>query len=158
MWSHAIGHVATSLIMEVRVEPQQCSTRTTVTKWVHTWTSYASYLTRLHLHFATHPYKLQSTNYIDGMFAIFIEWVLSYVIDFSKMNPTAGAASQTTRPLKRFALHSTKTCATQATKYGKCVVASYTDVSKGMCKQEFSEFRQCLRQAVRLSYDLRFRR
>jgi len=114
-----------------------------------------SYLTHLHLHFATYPYKLQPTNYSDGMFSIFIEWVLSYVIDFSKMNSTAGAASHTTRPLKRFALHSTKTCATQATKYGKCVVASYTDVSKGMCKEEFSEFRQCLRQVVRLSFDFR---
>ncbi|KIK95173.1 hypothetical protein PAXRUDRAFT_141312 [Paxillus rubicundulus Ve08.2h10] len=53
-------------------------------------------------------------------------------------------------PLKRLALHSTTTCSAQATSYGKCILATYTDVRKDSCKQEFEKFGQCLRQAVRL--------
>ncbi|KAF9241525.1 hypothetical protein BU15DRAFT_36688, partial [Melanogaster broomeanus] len=51
-------------------------------------------------------------------------------------------------PLKRLALHSTTTCSAQATAYGKCILATYTDVRKDSCKQEFEKFGLCLRQAV----------
>ncbi|KAF9227419.1 hypothetical protein BS17DRAFT_695369 [Gyrodon lividus] len=60
-------------------------------------------------------------------------------------------------PLKRLALYSTTTCSAQATVYGKCILATYTDVRKDSCKQEFEQFGQCLRQAVRLlwvSYEI----
>ncbi|PFH51537.1 hypothetical protein AMATHDRAFT_94691, partial [Amanita thiersii Skay4041] len=52
-------------------------------------------------------------------------------------------------PLKRFALHSTTTCATEATAYGRCILATYTDVKKDICQQEFAKFGACLRKAVR---------
>ncbi|KAH7888761.1 hypothetical protein F5I97DRAFT_1803594 [Phlebopus sp. FC_14] len=51
-------------------------------------------------------------------------------------------------PLKRFALHSTITCSQQATAYGKCILATYTDVRKDSCKEEFQKFGQCIRRAV----------
>ncbi|KIJ61337.1 hypothetical protein HYDPIDRAFT_60225, partial [Hydnomerulius pinastri MD-312] len=57
--------------------------------------------------------------------------------------------STASTPLKRLALHSTTTCSMQATAYGKCILATYTDVRKDSCKQEFEKFGQCLRQAVR---------
>ncbi|KAI0314093.1 hypothetical protein OF83DRAFT_1032275, partial [Amylostereum chailletii] len=56
--------------------------------------------------------------------------------------------SSTTRPLRRLALHSTTTCATQASAYGKCILDTYTDVHKDICKAEFDKFGTCLRQAV----------
>ncbi|GLB37484.1 putative mitochondrial respiratory chain complex I assembly [Lyophyllum shimeji] len=52
-------------------------------------------------------------------------------------------------PLKRFALHTTSTCASQASVYGKCIVANYTDVQKDMCKEEFAQFKRCLRNAMK---------
>ncbi|KAF8345891.1 hypothetical protein F5887DRAFT_1133133 [Amanita rubescens] len=52
------------------------------------------------------------------------------------------------KPLKRLAYHSTATCANEATTYGKCIVATYTDVKKDVCKDEFAKFAQCLRRAV----------
>ncbi|KAJ7074206.1 hypothetical protein C8F01DRAFT_950612, partial [Mycena amicta] len=58
------------------------------------------------------------------------------------------SSSKTTSPLRRFAAHTTTTCASQASVYGKCILASYTDVSKDMCQAEFALFAQCLRQAV----------
>ncbi|KAF8444531.1 hypothetical protein L210DRAFT_3394880 [Boletus edulis BED1] len=58
------------------------------------------------------------------------------------------AQKSTTSPLKRLALHSTTTCSSQATAYGKCIVATYTDVRKDCCKHEFEKFGQCLRAAV----------
>ncbi|KAH0827804.1 hypothetical protein J3R83DRAFT_3429 [Lanmaoa asiatica] len=58
------------------------------------------------------------------------------------------SAQKSTSPLKRLALHSTTTCSSQATAYGKCIVATYTDVRKDCCKHEFEKFGQCLRQAV----------
>ena len=61
-------------------------------------------------------------------------------------SPAASAAST---PLKRLALHSTSTCAAQASAYGKCIVATYTDVRKDSCKAEFDKFGACLRTAVR---------
>lgn len=51
-------------------------------------------------------------------------------------------------PLKRFAQHTTSSCAVQATNYGKCIMASYTDVNKDMCSAEFLLFKDCLRNAV----------
>ncbi|KDQ57526.1 hypothetical protein JAAARDRAFT_35237 [Jaapia argillacea MUCL 33604] len=57
-------------------------------------------------------------------------------------------ATQKTSPLRRFALHSTTTCAPQAEVYGKCILATYTDVSKDACKEEFAKFGACLREAV----------
>ena len=54
-----------------------------------------------------------------------------------------------TKPLKRLAYHSTATCANEASAYGKCIVATYTDVKKGVCKDEFAKYARCLRRAVR---------
>ncbi|KZT11043.1 uncharacterized protein LAESUDRAFT_644223 [Laetiporus sulphureus 93-53] len=51
-------------------------------------------------------------------------------------------------PLQRLAMHSTSTCASQASAYGKCILATYTDVKKDACKEEFSKFGACLREAV----------
>ncbi|THU95664.1 hypothetical protein K435DRAFT_723471 [Dendrothele bispora CBS 962.96] len=56
---------------------------------------------------------------------------------------------QSTRPLQRLAIHSTSTCATQARTYGKCILATYTDVRKDACKDEFAKFGQCLRDAMK---------
>jgi NADH dehydrogenase [ubiquinone] 1 alpha subcomplex assembly factor 8 len=57
-------------------------------------------------------------------------------------------AATAVQPLKRLALHSTTTCAAQANAYGQCILATYTDVRKDICKEEFAKFGQCLRQAV----------
>ncbi|KAF8554693.1 hypothetical protein OG21DRAFT_1484434 [Imleria badia] len=62
------------------------------------------------------------------------------------------STQQSTTPLKRLALHSTTTCSSQATAYGKCIVAIYTDVRKDSCKQEFEKFGQCLRQAMKRNW------
>ena len=51
-------------------------------------------------------------------------------------------------PLKRLALHSTVTCSVQATEYGKCILATYTDIRKDACREEFAKFGACLREAV----------
>ncbi|KAJ7510702.1 hypothetical protein B0H11DRAFT_1789786, partial [Mycena galericulata] len=61
------------------------------------------------------------------------------------MNPTA---TTTQTPLRRLALHSTATCSVHATAYGKCILATYTDVSKDVCKEEFAKFAKCLREAM----------
>ncbi|KAJ7089357.1 hypothetical protein B0H15DRAFT_780046 [Mycena belliarum] len=61
------------------------------------------------------------------------------------MNSTV---STTKTPLGRLAVHSTATCSIQATAYGKCILATYTDVTKDVCKEEFTKFATCLRQAV----------
>ena len=61
----------------------------------------------------------------------------------------------TTKPLQRLALHSASTCASQAAAYGKCILATYTDVKKDACAEQFAEFGKCLRTAVRLCYSLR---
>ena len=55
---------------------------------------------------------------------------------------------QINSPLKRLAVHSTVTCASQATVYAKCVVKTYADVNKDVCKEEFRLFQKCLREAV----------
>ncbi|KJA14131.1 hypothetical protein HYPSUDRAFT_49422 [Hypholoma sublateritium FD-334 SS-4] len=62
---------------------------------------------------------------------------------------TVQLANQPMRPLKRLATNSTTTCAIQATIYAKCVVATYTDVTKDICKDEFQLFRMCLRNALK---------
>ncbi|KAF8195766.1 hypothetical protein K438DRAFT_1586676 [Mycena galopus ATCC 62051] len=54
-------------------------------------------------------------------------------------------------PLGRLAFHSTATCSVQASVYGKCILATYTDVTKDVCKDEFAKFAKCLREAVGLS-------
>ncbi|KAK7064749.1 hypothetical protein R3P38DRAFT_57087 [Favolaschia claudopus] len=55
----------------------------------------------------------------------------------------------TTTPLRRLAFHSTATCSVQASVYGKCILATYTDVTRDACKNEFAKFAQCLREAMR---------
>ncbi|KAH9985983.1 hypothetical protein BJV74DRAFT_775296 [Russula compacta] len=69
------------------------------------------------------------------------------------MQPTAilAASSSTTvaTPLRRLAVASTTTCAKEASEYGKCIVATYTDVQKDACKAEFDRFGTCLRRTVR---------
>ncbi|KZT28944.1 hypothetical protein NEOLEDRAFT_1057193 [Neolentinus lepideus HHB14362 ss-1] len=55
-------------------------------------------------------------------------------------------------PLRRFAVHATTTCATHAEAYGKCILATYTDVRKDACKEEFAKFGACLREAVSCDY------
>lgn len=66
----------------------------------------------------------------------------------------AAASSATTAaastPLKRLAYASTTTCAAQASTYGNCILATYTDVRKDACKAEFEHFGACLRKAVRV--------
>ncbi|KAF9566709.1 hypothetical protein CPC08DRAFT_79238 [Agrocybe pediades] len=62
------------------------------------------------------------------------------------MNPAKQQA-----PLKRLALHTTTTCAAQAKSYAECIVASYTDVSKDLCKAQFTVFKDCIRNAMRKS-------
>jgi hypothetical protein len=51
-------------------------------------------------------------------------------------------------PLRRLAQHTTVTCAAQASVYGKCIVATYSDVRKDSCKEEFAKFGACVREAV----------
>lgn len=64
---------------------------------------------------------------------------------------SAATKTEALTPLRRLALHSTTTCAVEATEYGKCILASYSDVKKDMCKQEFEKFGKCVRAAVRRS-------
>ena len=61
------------------------------------------------------------------------------------MQPAQATASTT---LRRLALHSTTTCAASASAYGKCILATYTDVQKDTCKVEFEKFGACVREAV----------
>ncbi|KAH8118966.1 hypothetical protein DFH11DRAFT_1696757 [Phellopilus nigrolimitatus] len=62
---------------------------------------------------------------------------------------TSQAAAQASTPLRRLAAHSTTTCAAQASTYGKCILATYTDVKKDVCKAEFEQFGRCLRDAMK---------
>ncbi|KAF9057810.1 hypothetical protein BJ165DRAFT_1333846 [Panaeolus papilionaceus] len=55
------------------------------------------------------------------------------------------------RPIQRLAVATTKTCAGEASAYGKCIVASYTDISKEACKREFEKFKACVTEAVRVA-------
>ncbi|KAG7529584.1 hypothetical protein FFLO_05556 [Filobasidium floriforme] len=41
-----------------------------------------------------------------------------------------------------------KSCSTQSLAYGKCIGANYTDVSKGMCAEEFRAFKECVQKAM----------
>lgn len=63
------------------------------------------------------------------------------------MQPATSVAATT--PLRRLAMHSTTTCSAAASEYGKCILATYTDVHKDTCKKEFAKFGACLREAVR---------
>jgi NADH dehydrogenase [ubiquinone] 1 alpha subcomplex assembly factor 8 len=72
------------------------------------------------------------------------------------MKPTTLVPNPTA--LQRFALHATKTCAVEASAYGKCIVATHTDVHKDACKAEFEKFGRCLREAVRFSLSFNSRR
>ncbi|KAH8080284.1 hypothetical protein BXZ70DRAFT_1012527 [Cristinia sonorae] len=58
-------------------------------------------------------------------------------------------STPTTTPLRRLAVASTVTCSQQATVYGKCILATYTDVKKDACKEEFAKFGACLREAMK---------
>ncbi|KAH7913898.1 hypothetical protein BJ138DRAFT_1001269 [Hygrophoropsis aurantiaca] len=60
----------------------------------------------------------------------------------------AAKTQATSTPLRQLALHSTTTCSAQASAYGKCILATYTDVKKDVCKEEFEKFGQCLRTSV----------
>ncbi|TEB38199.1 hypothetical protein FA13DRAFT_730115 [Coprinellus micaceus] len=62
----------------------------------------------------------------------------------------ANTSAKPARPIARLAYASTVTCAAQASVYGKCITASYMDVTKDMCAAEFAKFKDCLREAVRL--------
>ena len=70
---------------------------------------------------------------------------LKYITSGTMTLPSSSAAPT---PLRRFAFHSTTTCATQASEYGKCILKNYTDVRKDACKEEFAKFGACLRTAV----------
>ncbi|KAJ7754356.1 hypothetical protein DFH07DRAFT_1061244 [Mycena maculata] len=59
-------------------------------------------------------------------------------------------STTTKTPLSRLALHSTAACSVQATAYGKCILAIYTDVTKDVCKEDFAKFAKCLREAKAL--------
>ncbi|KAF8977652.1 hypothetical protein BDQ17DRAFT_1232246 [Cyathus striatus] len=59
------------------------------------------------------------------------------------------STANSSSPLKRLAFASTTSCASQASVYGKCVLATYTDVRKDICKDEFIKFAECLRKHVR---------
>lgn len=70
------------------------------------------------------------------------------------MSALKAGTSQTTTPLKRLALHSTSTCSAQASVYGKCILATYTDIRKDICQEEFVKFGECLRKAVSMVTDI----
>ncbi|ORY38105.1 hypothetical protein BCR35DRAFT_311527 [Leucosporidium creatinivorum] len=40
-------------------------------------------------------------------------------------------------------------CSAQSIAYGKCIGASYTDVERGMCEQEFRAFKACVKEAIK---------
>ncbi|KAH9839544.1 uncharacterized protein C8Q71DRAFT_517263 [Rhodofomes roseus] len=65
------------------------------------------------------------------------------------MHPSTSQAATTLTPLRRFATHTTTTCSVQASAYGKCILATYTDVRKDACKEEFAKFGACLREAMK---------
>ncbi|KAH9935462.1 uncharacterized protein B0H18DRAFT_413203 [Fomitopsis serialis] len=65
------------------------------------------------------------------------------------MHPNPSQAAATLTPLRRFAGHATTTCSAQASAYGKCILATYTDVRKDACKEEFAKFGACLRETMK---------
>ncbi|KII92576.1 hypothetical protein PLICRDRAFT_172651 [Plicaturopsis crispa FD-325 SS-3] len=56
---------------------------------------------------------------------------------------------QVTRPLRRLAQASVTTCATPASAYGRCILATYTDVKKDICADEFKQFKDCLSKTMK---------
>ena len=82
---------------------------------------------------------------------------VSSSLSFSMQPTTLAAVSSSTAvatPLRRLAVASTTACAKEASDYGKCIVATYTDVHKDTCKAEFDKFGACLRRTVRCSWFL----
>ena len=47
-----------------------------------------------------------------------------------------------TRPIEKFAVAVAK-CSTEASIYGKCIVADYNNVRKDMCLNEFMRLKDC---------------
>ncbi|PYH99702.1 hypothetical protein BO71DRAFT_394181 [Aspergillus ellipticus CBS 707.79] len=56
--------------------------------------------------------------------------------------------SSRTRPIEKFA-RATARCSTEAAAYGKCVVADYNAVQKGMCAKEFLKLKDCYLAAAK---------
>nr|OQO30702.1 hypothetical protein B0A51_01826 [Rachicladosporium sp. CCFEE 5018] len=52
-----------------------------------------------------------------------------------------------TRPIEKFA-EATAKCTIEGAVYGKCIVANYQNVSKGMCAQEFMLLKDCYLKAA----------
>jgi len=61
----------------------------------------------------------------------------------------AAVAKEQGNALKRLVYHSTATCSRPAAVYGKCIVATYTDVTKNVCIDEFLSFKRCLESAMK---------
>lgn len=77
--------------------------------------------------------------------SVTVELIFVHSTTYIVMQP---ATANATKPLQRLAWHSTTTCAAQASAYGKCILATYTDVKKDICREEFAKFGACLREAV----------
>lgn len=86
---------------------------------------------------------LPQRNYINHFF------ISNKSLELANWSMNAATSQSSLTPLRRLALHSTSTCATQASAYGQCILATYQDVKKDVCKNEFAKFGQCLREAVR---------
>ncbi|KAJ9106363.1 hypothetical protein QFC21_001509 [Naganishia friedmannii] len=61
--------------------------------------------------------------------------------------PAKTVAESGVPALKRLASAS-KSCSVPSLAYGKCIGASYLDVSKGMCEKEFQAFKECVQVSV----------
>lgn len=81
----------------------------------------------------------------NGVASITLQWA---PLTSAAAMTSPSVTTTTTKPLQRLALHSTSTCASQAVAYGKCILATYTDVKKDACAEQFAEFGKCLRTAV----------
>ncbi|PHH51489.1 hypothetical protein CFIMG_000218RA [Ceratocystis fimbriata CBS 114723] len=58
------------------------------------------------------------------------------------------APPSTTRPVRRIAAAATQ-CSTEATIYGKCIVADYNSVHKNKCAEEFLRLKNCFMIAMK---------
>ena len=68
--------------------------------------------------------------------------------DFTRTMLPPVSASSRTSPIRRLATTTTVTCASQATVYGRCILASYSDARKDMCAAEFAQFKTCFQTIV----------
>ncbi|KAL7411896.1 hypothetical protein BDY24DRAFT_416800 [Mrakia frigida] len=50
-------------------------------------------------------------------------------------------------PIRSFAA-ATKECSASSQAYGECIMKSYKDVEKGMCKEEFGLFKGCVEKVM----------